>query len=79
MSNKIILYTTLGCHLCDEAEVLITQVLPKTWSLQKVDIAERDDLLEAYGTRIPVVEIKGQQLYWPFSLVELHQAVKQAG
>lgn len=78
MSERIVLYTTLGCHLCVEAEVLIHQAKPMHWALEKVDVAEDDELLEAYGEKIPVVEVGGKQLFWPFSLVELHGAIHGA-
>jgi len=78
MSQGIVLYTTLGCHLCEQAEALVRQVMPMEWELVHVDVAEDDALLAAYGERIPVIAINGQELAWPFGLLEL-QAVIYAG
>ncbi len=62
---KLILYGTTFCHLCEQAE----SVLQKSEvNAEHVDIAEDDDLLERYGTRIPVLrrEDSGEELGWPF-------------
>lgn len=61
-----ILYHTLGCHLCDEAELLLSEL---QWQgYEKVDIADDDELVERYGIRIPVLfHTKTEQaLGWPF-------------
>lgn len=75
MSQQIVLYTTLGCHLCEQAETLVRQVMPMEWDLVHVDVAEEDALLEKYGERIPVIAINGQELAWPFGLLELQAAI----
>jgi len=72
-------YTTLGCHLCEQAEVLILQSLDQTqYSFNKIDILEHTDeqgeqqsedaLFEQYGIRIPVLKRSDnqQELNWPF-------------
>ncbi|WP_086931483.1 glutaredoxin family protein [Agarilytica rhodophyticola] len=63
----LILYTTLGCHLCDQAYDLITQCLEGV-SLNKVEIADDDALMQKYAIRIPVVKNKNtnHELGWPF-------------
>lgn len=63
------LYSTLGCHLCEEAEALLNQAQTVTdvgW--QTVEIAESDKLMQEYGLRIPVVQYteNGAELGWPF-------------
>lgn len=63
------LYSTLGCHLCEEAEALLNQtqiVADIAWTT--VEIAESDKLLQEYGVRIPVVQYtaNGAELGWPF-------------
>ena len=66
-------FTLLGtehCHLCEEAESILHQAgLPYA----SVDIAEDDELMEAYGVRIPVLRHRGtgSELNWPFSLSEV--------
>ncbi|WP_439107064.1 glutaredoxin family protein [Congregibacter sp.] len=53
----LILYSTVGCHLCEEAEALLhgaRQLQPKLqWRV--VDIANDDVLFERYGWLIPVL------------------------
>ncbi|HLR18034.1 MAG TPA: glutaredoxin family protein [Alcanivoracaceae bacterium] len=75
-AQTVLLYTTLGCHLCDEAEALLAQVMPRGWTIEAIDIAEDDALIEQYGEIIPVVKIKQTELKWPFSLLDLHQAFR---
>ena len=70
-----LLYGTKGCHLCDNAEILLMQaqcVLPMTW--QYIDIALDENLVTQYGSKIPVLlSLTGQQLDWPFSLLDIQK------
>ena len=53
-------YSRQGCHLC---EVLIEELLPLVRSrleIQVNDIDSRPDWVDAYGTRVPIVEFNGQ-------------------
>ena len=69
MTSSIRLYYTDGCHLCDDAILLLEQL---NLSYQKIDIVEQQALVELYGTLIPVVENEaGSTLNWPFSLQQL--------
>lgn len=67
------LYGTTGCHLCDEAEVLLKRaVAARAIEWRYVDIALDDVLVEKYGTRIPVLLTEdGRELGWPFSLLDI--------
>lgn len=61
--------TTEGCHLCELAEPMIVQsVDPQLFTVDLVDIAFEDHLVERYGTRIPVLvdPQSGAELGWPF-------------
>lgn len=63
---------TRGCHLCDEAEQLLrmaAQARGVQW--RYVDIAEDEQLLPAYGERIPVLRRGSAELAWPFSLLDV--------
>lgn len=74
--SEIILYSTLGCHLCELALQEIEPVLMDSqWLLKEIDIAEDLTLLEAYGTSIPVLHYpkKNKQLYWPFDNLQVKQ------
>lgn len=67
------LYGTQGCHLCDEAEVLLrTAAAARAIDWCYVDIALDDVLVARYGTRIPVLLAPGgEELGWPFSLLDI--------
>lgn len=64
---------TRGCHLCDEAEVLLQQVAAaRAIDWRYCDIALDEALVERYGTRIPVLRADdGRELGWPFSLLDI--------
>lgn len=66
--NAFILYGTLGCHLCETAEALLTLLLDDMCSIECIDISESDALLERYGTSIPVLRrlCDDVELRWPF-------------
>lgn len=67
------LYTTLGCHLCDEALEML-MLLKKTeleLNIVNVEIADSKSLSELYGEKIPVVQFKREEIYWPFGVEEL--------
>ena len=70
----LVLFQTLGCHLCEEALKEIAAAHQGDISeLESVDIADDDGLLERYGTRIPVLRRpdSGAELDWPFSADEV--------
>jgi hypothetical protein len=68
------LMTTSGCHLCDHAVEVLVQVLdPEKFTVDLVDIAYEDELMERYAERIPVLVFKAQkkELGWPFDQAQL--------
>ena len=67
------LYTTSHCHLCESALELALQQLTSA-QLELIDIAESEQLLTLYGTRIPVLQRLDTlaELGWPFSAHELN-------
>ena len=70
------LFTTSGCHLCEQAEELLRLVLNETQRLQLEEISGSDELMQKYGIRIPVVgaytaEGQWQELGWPFGIAEI--------
>ncbi|GAA0683929.1 glutaredoxin family protein [Marinobacterium maritimum] len=70
------LMTTEGCHLCDEAVVVLQQVLVAGQAeVDLVDIVYDPKLMDAYAERIPVlVERDGdRELGWPFDAQQLRQ------
>lgn len=76
--RELLLYTTLGCHLCEQAEQLLRPVLqhvgsgaylhPHELVLREVEIADDPALIAEYSVRIPVLRIDGtnRELGWPF-------------
>jgi glutaredoxin len=62
--TSLILYGTSCCHLCEQAEAILHEA---EVAAEHIDIAEDDELLEKYGTRIPVLRrTSGAELGWPF-------------
>ncbi len=75
---RLTLYTTLGCHLCDEALALLEPWLKEGLKLALVDIADDDLLMADYGVRIPVVASpSGAELGWPFNADSLAKWLEQ--
>jgi hypothetical protein len=91
--NCFTLYSTSACHLCEEALAILNELheqmlkLAKDqsfvfegqsiYSIKLVDIAEDDDLLGSYGTRIPVLisPASGEELAWPFDIQSAYQFI----
>ncbi|MBG10256.1 MAG: thioredoxin family protein [Gammaproteobacteria bacterium] len=71
-------YTTAGCHLCEHAAVLLTQLKAvRNFEVVEVDIVTEERLIARYGTRIPVVCRSDtlQELSWPFTLEQLESFI----
>ena len=67
---NVYLYSTVGCHLCDKAKIILWPLLQQyQFTLTEIDIADDDTLIERYGTRIPVIGALDNpgELNWPFS------------
>ena len=57
---RAMLYVREGCHLCEEASVLLDEMLGiDGWD--GIDIASDDDLLVRYAHRIPVLVVDGAE------------------
>ena len=71
--TPLILYGTIGCHLCEEAQRVIYRALGV--SLDMVDITDDPELLERYSLRIPVLRLAatGAEIDWPFGSTEVQQ------
>ena len=74
--RNLTFYTTAGCHLCELAADLISQ-LESTCdtTVVVIDIVTDEKLADRFGTRIPVVSRGDTQreLSWPFTLEELER------
>ena len=60
----VVLYSRPGCHLCDDARAVIeAERLRMPFDLDEVDIETDDELVKAYGIRIPVVTVDGVERF----------------
>ena len=78
--DEFILYGTLGCHLCDEAEALLLPLLTAACRIECVDIGDSDRLIERYGTAIPVLRRlrDDAELRWPFDAAQARVFLAQS-
>ena len=60
MAPRLTLYGRPGCHLCDDARVVLQRVGEP---FDEVDITTDDALHASYLERIPVIVLDGQELY----------------
>jgi hypothetical protein len=74
---RLTLYERDGCHLCDEARVLLDQLIgPGTYS--RVDVDADDDLVLRYGFRLPVIALDGvDRLEAPITAPDLHALARE--
>lgn len=78
--KTLILYSTLGCHLCENAKTLAWPVMQHFgYRFREVDIADDEQLVELYGVRIPVVrrEDTAAELGWPFTQEQLAELLAE--
>lgn len=72
------LYSTWGCHLCEEAEALL-RAAGATVTI--VDIVDVPDAFALYRTEIPVLvwqtNAKKAELKWPFDTADLSEFLQQ--
>ncbi len=58
MLPELVLYFREGCHLCEDMEQLLVELLePGSFHLTRVDIDEHPSLREAYNVRVPVLSL----------------------
>ena len=58
------LYGKPGCCLCDEArEAVVAVQAAHPFELEEVDVSIDPDLHRAYGERIPVLALNGEELF----------------
>jgi glutaredoxin len=60
----VTLYGKPGCHLCDEARVVVADVRrERPFELEEVDVTADPSLHLRYGERIPVLEVDGEEAF----------------
>lgn len=71
-----VLFGTEGCHLCEEAEQLISQA---GLTFDKRDIIDNEQLQQHYAIRIPVLlhSPSNSELGWPFNTAVLLEFAEQ--
>jgi len=74
MTIQYNLYSSEGCHLCEEALALYVKLMPLN-TVNIIDIVEDDKLVELYGISIPVLEhiATDKKLFWPFTKNDIAQ------
>ena len=75
------LYGKPGCHLCDAARAVIERVrTDHPFDLREVDVTLDPELNRAYGERIPVLELDGEELFEFFvDEAELRRRIDRVG
>jgi len=64
MMRTVVLYTRVGCCLCDDArEILLRVRATHEFSFEERDIEADEELHRVYLERIPVVTIDGREAF----------------
>jgi len=76
---QIDIYSRPGCHLCDEAKVVIERVRRRyQFDLRVINVEDDPALESAYGMEIPVVFINGNKAFkYRVNEAELEKRVKK--
>jgi hypothetical protein len=81
-SSSFYLYSTAGCHLCEQAEALLQPFLRAgLFHVQVVEISHDEELVRRYGLRIPVLACAAkdvEELGWPFDQAQVWSWSSQA-
>ena len=68
---SLTLYTSPGCHLCEQAEEMLDYL---GLAFLAVDISQDVDLIRVYGVRIPVLQRGDKaELGWPFDTLDIER------
>jgi hypothetical protein len=60
----VTLYGRPGCHLCDEARLVLQRIRAvHPFRLEEIDIESDDTLFKRYLERIPVIALEGEELF----------------
>jgi len=75
--SSLYFYTTVTCHLCEEAETLLNQIaLPANLQIEKRDIIDKEEWLEKYRISIPVLAFNEKELNWPFNKNQIEHFIR---
>ena len=68
---SLTLYTSPGCHLCEQAEEILDYL---GVDFRAVDISSDVDLIRKFGVRIPVLKRHDDaELGWPFDALDVER------
>ena len=60
MNTKVVIYSRVNCHLCEEAEKSVREVLSEIpFELEVIDINGDQELEKLYSEEVPVITING--------------------
>mgnify|MGYP000657174704 FL=1 len=60
MNTQVVIYSRVNCHLCEEAEKNVRDVLVEIhFGLEVIDINGDQALERLYGEEVPVITING--------------------
>ena len=78
---EVTLYGKPGCHLCDDARAVVERVrTDHPFELREVDVTLDPEVNRAYGERIPVLELDGEELFEFFvDEAELRRRIDRVG
>lgn len=63
MAVTITIYGRPGCHLCDDAEERVAQLVDGSGAtIEVINIEHDDELHKRFLEKIPVIEVAGEQL-----------------
>lgn len=63
--SRVVVYTKPGCHLCEDACVVVARVAGDVGaSWEDVDISDDDALMRQWGEYIPVIVVDGKVHDW---------------
>jgi glutathione S-transferase len=68
--QALTLYSTWGCHLCEQAEQLLLQA-GLEGQFQVIDIVDDEPAFARYRLMIPVLRRGDNELCWPFDADQL--------
>jgi len=60
MNTKVVIYSRVNCHLCEEAEKNVREVMTEIpFELEVIDINGDQELEKLYREEVPVITING--------------------
>ncbi|MEU0315566.1 glutaredoxin family protein [Nocardioides sp. NPDC006273] len=77
MEPRVTFYSRQGCHLCDEARLVVESVVGDDYT--EVDIDTDEELRERFTNEVPVTYVDGKQHdFWRVSEVRLRSALARS-